>query len=495
MGGFFLLQSVLYRWAKTEPSSYKRLPMLLVDKTLSELNLNCETLSKNSHKNVLVKCDYCDSEYQCSMKNRTASFSKYPKDCCKKCRYKKREEVSLSLHGVKNPSQRKDVRDKIRESNKDWINSEEFNAQRSSSMLKKYGTDNVLRSEEIKSKILSTMRVKYGVDNAMKIPGVAESASRKSINTKISKGIIKTIDGMTLPEKALELGLSRSFFGKMVKTHGIDYALSYQKQFSSLENIVYDFLISLPLPEGKAISRNSTISRKKPDIVVGDVIIECDGLYWHSDAFIADKNYHLDKMSIYKSLNYKPLFFRGDEIIDKFDIVCSIIKNALNLNDRRLFARKLSVVEIEGHVAQDFCDKNHLMGGFKSSSRSFALLSEDGIESVLQVKLINKALNQYDLSRYCTSAGTTIPGGFSKLLKHFEKVCNPSYFQTFVDLRYGSGDYLHNLGFVQGSCYPSFRWTNGTQTFHRSKFKGTSGYENNMNRIWDCGQRKMVKAY
>lgn len=469
--------------------------MLLSDKTLSELNLNCETLSSGSHKKVFVRCDYCNGEYQCSMKNRTASFSKYPKDCCNKCRYKKREEVSLSLYGVKNSAQRDDVKDKIRESNKGWINSKEFNAQRSSSMLKKYGTDNVFKSKEIKGKILSTMESKYGVDNAMKIPGVAEAASKKSIGTRISRGLIKTIDGLTLPEKALELGLSRSFFGKVVKSHGIDYALSYQKQFSSLENMIYDFLTSLPLPEHLAISRDSTLGRKRPDITVGDVVIECDGLYWHSDEFVADKNYHVNKMSVYKSLHYRPLFFRGNEILEKFDIVCSIIKNALNLNDRRLFARKLTATEIDNKTAEDFCEKYHLMGGFKSPSRSFALLSKDGIESVFQVKLINKDLNCYDLSRYCTVPGTTICGGFSKVLSLFEKTCKPSLLQTFVDLRYGSGDYLHNFGFVQHSCHTSFQWTNGTQTFHRMKFKGNSGYENRMNRIWDCGQRKMVKAY
>jgi hypothetical protein len=68
-------------------------------------------------------------------------------------------------------------------------------------------------------------------------------------------------------------------------------------------------------------------------------------------------------------------------------------------------------------------------------------------------------------------------------------------FQTFIDLRYGDGDYLQSFGFKELSCHTSFQWTDGLDTFHRMKFKGNSGYEAGLFKIWDCGQRKMVKTY
>lgn len=464
--------------------------MILKDKTLSELKLCVDNLSPNSHKKIYVQCDYCGVAYTCQMKNRTNSFSKYPKDCCNNCRYKKREELSLKNHGVKNSSQRPDVKNKIKNSNKDWLKSQEFASKRSETMLKKYGTDNVMLSTEIKNKIFATIDEKYGVTNIMHLPEVAKSAREKSVNTRISKGLIKTVDGLTLPQKASEIGLSKSFFGKIVREKGLEYALDYKKQSSSLKKNVHDFLVSL----GLLPKINFSIGNKKPDLVVNDLVVECDGLYWHSDAFITKTGYYVDKMVTYKSLGYRPLFFRGDEICNKFEIVCSILKNALGLNEHKFYARKLISKEISPKSAFEFCERHHLIGGFKSASRSFALMNGDDILSVFQVKLLKNGTGSYDLSRYCTLPNTTIVGGFTKLLDFFERTCKPSSIQTFVDMRYGSGDYLRSFGFVEHSCYPSFQWTDGKQTLHRMKFKGNSGYEHGFNKIWDCGQRKMVKV-
>jgi hypothetical protein len=54
-------------------------------------------------------------------------------------------------------------------------------------------------------------------------------------------------------------------------------------------------------------------------------------------------------------------------------------------------------------------------------------------------------------------------------------------------------DYLGDLGFVQKSCHLSFKWTNTRYTYHRMKFPSNTGYEQGMNKIWDCGQAKWVK--
>lgn len=180
--------------------------MLSKERNLEELKLDIESISPNSHKRIIVKCDYCQNEYSPTMKNRTSSYQNFPKDCCKKCKFRKREEVSLYKYGVKNSAQRPEVKEKIKETNKDWINSEEFNRRRSETMMKKYGTDNVMKSKEIKNKIQNTLLDKYGVENPIQIPGVAQAASKKAIQTRIERGLISTIDGITLPQKAKEKG-------------------------------------------------------------------------------------------------------------------------------------------------------------------------------------------------------------------------------------------------------------------------------------------------
>lgn len=63
---------------------------------------------------------------------------------------------------------------------------------------------------------------------------------------------------------------------------------------------------------------------------------------------------------------------------------------------------------------------------------------------------------------------------------------------TFVDQRYGTGDYLLNLGFSFKGMHTSFRWTDCKNTFHRMNFRGNSGYNKGLHKIWDCGQSKWV---
>ena len=68
----------------------------------------------------------------------------------------------------------------------------------------------------------------------------------------------------------------------------------------------------------------------------------------------------------------------------------------------------------------------------------------------------------------------------------------PDSITTFIDKRYGSGSYLSGLGFVYKHTYPSFKWTDGFESFHRLKFPGNSGYDQDLFKIWDCGQAKWI---
>lgn len=523
--------------------------MILRKETIQKISLDPDIMSPNSHKRVVCKCDYCQKIYEPSMKNRTNSYKKFPKDSCKNCRYKKREEVSLNLHGVKNSSQRKDViltdfdiHDHVEELRKmaqqgysinkaceklgipktsviRKLKQEKidisFSSKRSDvikrayedslgknyknklaeklieSSQKKFGVDNYFQSEEVKEKSKQTNLEKYGKKYWMQVEENKLTAKEKEIQSKIDSGQIRLYRGMTLSQTCESLDVSKSHFINLYHNVGVEEAFDFTKGETSIEKCVKKFLVD----NGLTFQQNKFFQGKYPDFIVRDVAIECDGLYWHSDKFQKKNNYHYDKRIFYKSFNLKPLFFRSDEIEEKFPIVCSIITNALGMNQEKLFARKLEVKQIENKEAHDFCEKYHLMGGFKSGSKSVALFDGDRIVSVFQVKELKKETGKYDLSRYCTLPNFSVVGGFGKMLKFFERNFSPSSIQTFVDLRYGSGDYLEDLGFSEESCHASFNWTDGVQTLHRMKFRGNSGYEHGFFKIWDCGQRKMVRTY
>lgn len=455
--------------------------MIQTQDTFKALGYYPESLSSGSSKKIVVKCDYCDCKYRVVNKNRVKSNKYVEKDACQKCRYVKRKDVSIARYGVENSAQRPEVREVLK--SKKWINSPSFKEKAEDTNLLRYGNKYPMKTSEVQEKLKSTMLDKYGVDNIMKFEDVAVEASKKSIQTRINRGLIKTFDGKTMPQLAQEKGWSRSHFGKLVKSIGIESALQRQKSVSGLESTITEWLDS----EGIEYETQFVVDKKIADIRIGDVLIECDGLYWHSDLFV-DRKYHTSKRDLYISKGYRPLFVRGDEINNKLDIVKSVIRNALDLNSTKMYARKLEVKQVCKSVARDFINDNHLMGAAPSVSFSLGLFDKEELVSVMQLKKTSGC--GYDISRYCSLINTTITGGFTKLLSHCSQFCKAESISTFIDLRYGTGDYLTQFGFIETSCHASFSWTNGAKTFHRMKFPGNSGYENGLYKIWDCGQKK-----
>lgn len=518
--------------------------MLENKKTFEKFGYYYENLSDGSKKPIILTCDYCGTEVQSHRQQRVKSNKYSDKDACFDCRYKKREDVSLGRDGVKNSSQRKEVKEKISDKNSERLKSEEYKTQFKQTIRERYGVDHPSYSKEIRDKVKKTnlekygveytqqaesvkaktketnlkrygaetffgskdgknakkegMIKKYGVENYFAKPGfldelkaagyvhhmkneaMAMRVGKKSLETKIKKNMIKIYNGKTVSQLRQDSGYSDSRFRTLINEYGFDEALSMTPRTSCLESVIRSYLSEI----GVDYLINQKIEKYKPDIVVGDLMIECDGLYWHCDANCPDNNYHSKKRDAYANNGYRSLFFREDEIREKLEVVKSIIKNALRMNENREFARNLPVEEISSETAREFTSKYHLMGGSNSASRSYSL----GGVAVIQFKHLGEDL--YDVARFCTLPNLSVVGGFSKLVSYFIKTVKPRGIQTFVDLRYGTGEYLLGLGFEKSSRYNSFRWTDGKHTFHRLRFPGNSGYESGLCKIWDCGQQK-----
>src|SRR5690606_27237683 len=144
---------------------------------------------------------------------------------------------------------------------------------------------------------------------------------------------------------------------------------------------------------------------------------------------------------------------------------------------------------IQPDVSKDFLIKNHLMGNGKG--KCFGLIHNS--ELVCLIQIINKK-DFIDVSRFSSALGVSVQGGLSKLLKHISNLYKKDIV-SFVDMRYGDGHSLEKIGFKKISCYESFYWTDFVNTFHRLNFKGNSGYDFGLRKIWDCGQSKYLKEY
>ena len=518
--------------------------MLLEKETQEECGYLPSSLSKKSSKKICVECDYCGEKYDLTPKRRLTGHKVIKKDSCMKCGFKKREEISLAKYGVKNPSQREEVRAKL--TKVDWKKEKEkviqmyeegfslahiantfktshnsvcvrltewgikvdknkksrhktmediygegyqekIDKKREDTCMERFGVDNAFKSEEKKKKIRESTLKNHGVTHLMKDPERAKKAVRKGVETRMKKGDIFVYGGKTLPEIAEEQGFSHSHFHGLVKKHGIEKALTLDPYQSSLETTMEDWLIS----EGIEHEKQFRVGGKIADFKIGDILTEVNGNYWHSQACpnAKSRNYHMEKRQLYIDNGYTPLFFMEDEINNKFSIVQSILLNKLG-KSQRVFARKCKRGTVSKEEGRKFVEENHLMGSIKKGT-FFGLYHEGELISIMSI--YRKKGDLYEISRMCHKKRTTVIGGFSKLLK-FAQSFLPEMrsLMTFIDLRYGQGDYLVPMGFVEKKTYLSFKWTDGKNTFHRMKFPASTGYEKGLFKIYDCGQRKLI---
>jgi len=368
-----------------------------------------------------------------------------------------------------------------------WKSGEMGEAIRKTS-IEKYGVEHPMKAETVKQNLRNSFTKKYGVDWATKNPSVKE----KTKNTRIEKGLTYQFNNKTMLEWSEDLGVSYSYFKQVVNNQGIEAAKKLSLNKTGIENTMNELLGDIYY--GELLYDVAKYKIYRPDFILEDkkIIIECDGLAWHCDRINKDKKYHFNKKVFYKKNGYKSFFFRSDEIINKNIIVKSIISNALLENDHKFFARKLLLREVtEKNTIKKFFLDNHLMG--PGSGRAYGLYDNNKLVAAIQVKWKNKKNKVLEISRFCTSANTSVVGGYSRLISKVIKTEKPSQTITFVDERYGNGNYLLNLGFKKKRTSVSFKWTDGRKTYHRLKFRGNSGYSQGLYKIWDCGQTLFIR--
>lgn len=524
--------------------------MILIQETLDEFGYTPDSLTAGSKKWIKLSCDYCGGIFNSYPQRRNKAHSKFPKDCCKKCTLKKKEEMGipnpfsteeckkkiketcLEKYGVENYTQTEEMKEKSKRTNlkkygtefafsnetvKEKIkqtnlekygvenpsSNEEIKEKRKQTCLEKFGTEYYLGSEDVKQKTVEKLGVdnpfrlpeiiqkikktnieKYGVDHRMKIKDVAKANNEKGLQTKIETGQVQIYDGKTVFDWAKITGYSQSRFGVLVNQHGWDKAIKMTPRVSSLEAAMENFLIEENIEYNKQVS----IEKSFADFSIRNVLLEVDGLFWHSDKK-KDRNYHKNKRTMYIKNGYKPMFFREDEINHKFEIVKSIIRNKLGFLES-IGARKCKVVKVDKKEAKKFFIDNHLMGS--GGGITYGLKLDDELLSCIQMRRKGES---WEVSRFCNKINSSISGAFTRLLSAFEKEFSPSRVFTFIDLRYGDGFYLNELGFTKVSEGLSFKWTDGHKTFGRMKFPKNTGFDFGLFKIFDCGQSKHEKVY
>jgi len=283
------------------------------------------------------------------------------------------------------------------------------------------------------------------------------------------------------------------------------------------EQEVRDF-VTETLPQEVGILKNDkeVLEGLHLDILIPShhLAIEFNGLRWHSE-FVdlgagnlkpgKHQNYHLNKTQKCAAQGIFLLHIWEDEWRERKDQIKNKIRNLLQLSPKGVFARKTSVVGVSGSDKQAFYEVNHIQGGC-TSTRDLGLVDGEGtLVAVMSLKR-RSGVGVWELVRFATSKN--VVGGFSKLLKAFQKHNDWNEIISFADRSWSKGDLYEKTGWVlDGILPPDYKYVFRGSRKHKFGYRHAGGGMkrklrhycalmtekentsfNGIYRIYDCGK-------
>lgn len=436
----------------------------------------------------------------------------------------KRKQTSLQRYGVEHAYLTDEARDKRAKTNLKKFGHTNVLASEYVKNIKrkKYGTESYVKVPEFQEKRKKTMLERYGVEYS----GQSKILEQKRIDTIVEKYRVSSYSHIHLSERTLKLLNDKEWLYEQhhIKKRTItDIAISLQVDKNTISNYFRDYDIPiLNFPKSTAekelsqfltdhkINHETNIRSLIPpyelDIYIPEqnIAIEYCGLYWHSTAIKETPNYHLNKMILCNQNNIRLITIFEDEWVHKPNIIKDKILYTLNKNKESVYARKCTIEHIDSKTKQNFFEENHIQGGGPSSI-NLALTYNNEIVACMA---FIKQNNDYILNRYATSQ--RVVGGFSKLLKYFQKQYDWDQIITFADLRWSDGNLYEKTGFTLHKILaPDYYYVDlqNIQRIHKFNFRhknlpnilkdydpSLSELENTLNnnwfRIYNCGLKR-----
>lgn len=444
---------------------------------------------------------------------------------------------NIEKYGVKSYSSTQECKDKVKATNlknlgvDNPFKSDECKAKARSTMIEKYGVDHPLRSQEIREKIEARHIEKYGENYRQIIWGNRGNIgqSRRSYNEFIlNSSKVKplfSLDEFIEKRKNNEVDLRfecKKCHHEFISdwNDGMTKSCPYcmNSGSSNEEQEIYSYLLEM-LPNDEIHHNDRTVlDHLELDFYIPSkqLAIEFDGLFWHNDDIQLNYRYHLNKTEQCESNGIQLVHIFENEWQHKQSIVKSRIKNLLGMHDTTIFARKCSVVKLANDDAKTFLAENHIQGSINASLH-YGLMHNGVIVAAMSFgKSRFSKKYEWEMLRFCTKLGHHIPGGASRLLKHFEGEAKPRSLVSYADRRWSAGHMYKQLGFTLDHASAPDYWyfndystmvlksrmqfqkhmlKNILSTFDESKTEVENMKINGYHRIFDCGNLVFVKTY
>lgn len=392
---------------------------------------------------------------------------------------RKSEETNLTKYGVRRPYQNSEIYQKMKSSVQahygvdNVMKSKLIQDKVKKTCLSKYGNECFLQSDKGKRAHQEAMKTKYGVsyfsqskdwklarmldpskiDNLMKFrenPGLF-------LSTQFS-------DKPSLKELSTKLGIHENSVGQLIIEFRLQNEVRYV--YSAMEEDVANFIYSLD--SNICLERNihSIIPPLELDLYLPDykLGIECNPTSTHNssvDAFTGKPdtalkyNYHRNKTDICEDKEIRLFHIFGYEWMHSRSIIQSMIRNLIKKNEIKMYARNLTIREVDRSEANEFLENNHRQGRSTSSVRLglyhenklISLMTFGHFRSTIGAKEDFSTENDWELVRFCNELNTSVVGGASKLFKYFIKNYDPNVIISYSDRAHTSGRLYEVLGF------------------------------------------------
>jgi len=214
--------------------------------------------------------------------------------------------------------------------------------------------------------------------------------------------------------------------------------------------------------------------------------IEVCGLYWHSETFGGkSKDYHYKKMMACFDKGIRLLTVFEDELEHKFDNVVSIIFLALGKTNNELNADNCNIKFIDKVTAKDFVNKYSLYNNIHFD-KFLGMYYKNKIVGFCGIVILKNIL---EIKEICFKPFIKINNAYNKFFKEILKNINTKDYKiikAYCDMRYANifDSVYEKLGFnlINNSKYNFHYFKHGKRFF-------CNKYNNNYQRIWDCGYK------
>jgi DNA-directed RNA polymerase subunit RPC12/RpoP len=446
-----------------------------------------------------IRCDYCGDIFLRTRHNEKRSHKNVSKNSCLKeeCRLEKRKETNLLKRGVEYASQSKNSKEKVvkKWENKTDCDIEIITKKRENSSLHNYGVKNPSQAKEVREKIKETSLLNWDVENPMQ-------------NELIKKKVVDAWNAKT--EEECE-DILKKRISTCIEFHGKYPVNNFGKTQDDIKNWLnsygFNFQSTWDLIKNREIDLYD--SNKK-------LAIEYCGLYWHNEFSPTPRgrSYHYEKFKVLEAQGIQLVTIFESEWQERNNQCMGHIKATLGISDIKLHGRKCVIKEVSKKEAQQFFDDYHIQGKNSLTIQSFGLFHGEELVGAMSMGRHHRNNNKTKdvvLDRLCFKDNVSVMGGASKLLKSCKEWAKNNGYQrilSFSDNRWSAGKVYRAMNFVlEHESGPDYSFINiknpreiiSKQSQQKKITKCPPGkteiewaHERGLARIWDCGKKRWV---